>query len=210
MSATITGNGDMMSLHDQVVGNLSKRFYGKPLINNVYRGDYVEELILSTLGEQWKPIGEWGGWDLERDDGIRLEVKQSAALQSWHAAASAGKTSPSRFDIAPREGYYTDSSDAGVWREVDNPVRSADIYIFAWHPEQAADIADHRRAEQWEFYVVRECKLPPKPQGNKTQTIGLSTVKELAAAVTYDELDAKVTEVAAQIPRRELKANRLR
>ena len=210
MSATITGNGDMMSLHDQVVGNLSKRFYGKPLINNVYRGDYVEELILSALGEQWKPFGEWGGWDLERDDGIRLEVKQSAALQSWHAAASAGKTSPSSFDIAPRKGYYTDSTDAGVWRRVDSPVRSADIYIFAWHPEKAPDIADHRRAEQWEFYVVWESKLPPKPQGQKTQKRGLSTVKELAAAATYDELAAKVTEVAAQIPRRELKANRLR
>ena len=199
-----------MSLHEQILDNLRHRIYGKPLINNVYRGDYVEELILSALGEQWKPIGEWGGWDLERDDGIRLEVKQSAALQPWHATASAGKTSPSSFDIAPRRRYYTDSTDAGVLREVDIPVRSADIYIFAWHPENAPDIADHRRAEQWEFYVVRESKLPPKPQGQKTQKRGLSTVKKLAAAVTYDALGAKVTEVAAQIPRREMKANRLR
>ena len=210
MSAKITGNGEMWSLHDQIVDNLMNRFYGEPLINNVYRGDYVEEMILSALGEQWKSFGGWGGWDLERDDGIRLEVKQSAALQSWHAAASAGKPSPSSFDIAPRGGYYTDSTDAGVWRTVEVPVRSADIYVFAWHPEKSPEIADHRRAEQWEFYVVRESKLPPKPQDNKTQKLSPSGVKELAAAVTHDELSSKVTEVAAQIPRRELKANRLR
>ena len=195
------------TLHDQVVDHLMKRFYGRRLINNVYRGDYVEGLILSALGKQWKPIGEWGGWDLERDDGIRLEVKQSAALQSWHTAASAGKPSPSSFDIAPRGGY---STDAGVWREVDPPVRSADIYIFALDPEKAPDIADHRRADQWEFYVVRESKLPPKPQKTKTQKRSISTVKKLAAAVTYDELAAKVTELAAEIPRREMKASRLR
>ena len=198
------------TLHDQVVDHLMKRFYGRRLINNVYRGDYVEEMILSALGEQWKPFGGWGGWDLERDDGIRLEVKQSAALQSWHAAASAGKPSRSSFDIAPRGGYYTDSTDAGRWKKVDIPVRSADIYIFAWHPENARDIADHCRAEQWEFYVVRESKLPPKPQKTKTQKRSISTVKKLAAAVTYDELAAKVTELAAEIPRREMKASRLR
>ena len=198
------------TLHDQVVDHLMERFYGGPLINNVYRGDYVEEMILSALGEQWKPIGGWGGWDLERDDGIRLEVKQSAALQSWHAAASAGKPSPSSFDIAPRGGYYTDSTDAGRWITVEVPVRSADIYVFAWHPEKAPDIADHRRAEQWEFYVVRESELPPKPQDHKTQKIGPSKVKELAAAVTYEKLTAKVTELAAEIPRQELKSNLLR
>ena len=197
-------------LHDQVVQSLNERFYSQPLINNVYRGDYVEELILSALGKQWQPFGGWGGWDLEREDSVRVEVKQSAALQSWHAAASAGKTSPARFDIAPRGGYYTDSTDAGVWREVDNPVRSADIYIFAWHPEKDPDIADHRRAEQWEFYVVSEHSLPPKPQGTKTQIISPSTAKKLAAAVTYNELAAKVTAVADGIPLGELKANRLR
>lgn len=197
-------------LHDQVVDFLMNRFYGKSLINNVYRGDYVEGLILFALGQQWKPFGEWGGWDLERDDGIRLEVKSSAALQSWHAMASAGKTSPARFDIAPRGGYYTDSTDAGVWREVDTPVRSADIYIFAWHPKKDPDTADHRRAEQWEFYVVPESKLPPKPQDTKTQTISPGTVKNLAAAVTYAELAARVTAVADGIPRGELKANHLR
>lgn len=197
-------------LHDQVVDDLMNRFYGERLINNVYRGDYVEGLILSALGGQWKPLDAWRGWDLEKDDGIRLEVKQSAALQPWHAAASAGKTSSRSFDIAPRRGYYTDSSDAGVWKEVDIPVRSADIYIFAWHPEKAPDIADHRRAEQWEFYVVRESKLPPKPQGQKTQKRSISTVKKLATAVTYDEMAAQVTEVAAQIPRREMKSNLLR
>ena len=147
----MTGN----PLHDQVVQNLNERFYSQPLIDNVYRGDYVETLILFALGEGWKQTPEWSSWDLERDDGIRVEVKQSAALQSWHRSTGIKKPCPS-FDIAPRAGYYTDSSDAAVWVGIDPEepdfLRAADLYIFAWHPENNPDIADHRRAEQWEFF----------------------------------------------------------
>lgn len=191
-------------LHEPLSQYLLGRFYGQPLIANLYRGDYVEGLILFALEKGWKAIGGWGGWDLEREDGIRLEVKQSAALQSWHAAASAGKTSPARFDIAPRGGYYTDSTDAGVWREVDTPVRSADIYIFAWHPVDDPNTVDHRQSEQWQFFVVPEHRLP----GQKS--IGLNPLKKLAASVTYAELAARVTEVADGIPRGELKTDQLR
>ena len=200
-------------LHDQVVQSLNERFYSQPLIDNVYCGDYVETLILFALGQGWKQTPEWSSWDLEREDGVRVEVKQSAALQSWYRSTGIKKPCPS-FDIAPRAGYYTDSSDAAVWVGLDpgepDFLRAADLYIFAWHPETYPDIADHRRAEQWEFYVVPESKLPPKPQGTKSQTIAPSTAKKLAAAVAYAELAARVTAVADRIPSGDLKAHQLR
>lgn len=37
---------------------LMNRFYGQPLIANVYRGDYVEGLILCALGQGWKQTFE--------------------------------------------------------------------------------------------------------------------------------------------------------
>lgn len=197
-------------LHEPLSQYLLGRFYGQPLIANLYRGDYVEGLILFALGQGWKAVGGWGSWDLEkRNGGVRLEVKQSAAKQPVqpHYKQSDSPQSSPPFRIEPKTYYYTNSTDAAV--RVDLPkgerVRPADIYIFAWHPETDPDIADHRRAEQWEFYVVSEHRLPP---GQKT--ISLNPVKELAAAVTYTELDARVTAVADGIPRGELKAHRLR
>ena len=191
-------------LHDQVVQSLNKRFYSQPLIDNVYRGDYVETLILFALGEGWEAVGGWGSWDLEKGvDGVRLEVKQAAALQTWgeRYRKEGSRERPPSFDIAPRIGYHTDSAE-----DADLPagerVRFADIYVFAWHPEENPDNADHRRAEQWQFFVAPEHRLPDQ------KTISLNPLQKLAAAVTYDQLAAKVEKVAAELPYR--KAERLR
>ena len=192
------------SLHDQVVQSLNERFYSQPLIDNVYRGDYVETLILFALGEGWEAVGGWGSWDLEKGvDGVRLEVKQSAALQTWgeRYRKEGSKERPPSFDIAPRIGYHTDSAE-GADLPAGKRVRFADIYIFAWHPEENPDNADHRRAEQWQFFVVTEHRLPDQ------KTISLNPLQKLAAAITYDQLAATVEKVAAELPYR--KAERLR
>lgn len=187
---------------------LMNRFYGQPLIANVYRGDYVEGLILCALGQWWKQSFEWGSWDLENAAGVRLEVKQSAALQSWYKQTGVKKSSPS-FSITPKTGYYTDSTDAAVWVPLPagERVRPADIYVLAWHPEPNPEIADHHNPEQWQFFVVPADNLPPKPPQVKEQRIGLAAVKKLATAVTYDRLAAEVDKVAAGLP--SIKAEKL-
>ena len=187
---------------------LMNRFYGQPLIANVYRGDYVEGLILCALGQGWKQTFEWGSWDLENAAGVRLEVKQSAALQSWYKQTGVKKSSPS-FSITPKTGYYTDSTDAAVWVPLPagERVRPADIYVLAWHPGRDPEIADHHNPEQWQFFVVPADKLPEKPPNVKEQKISLTSVKGLATAVTYDRLVAEVDKVAAGLP--SLKAEKL-
>ena len=192
------------SLHDQVVQSLSKRFYSQPLMENVYRGDYVEELILFALGAGWEAVGRWGSWDLEKGvDGVRVEVKQSAALQPpqpWYKPAGGRKGSPA-FNIAPKTGYYTDSTDAAVWVGVDPEepdfIRAADLYIFAWHPETDPKIADHRQAEQWKFFVVPEHLLTERHGAQRK--IGLNPVKKLATATAYAELAVTVAAAAAEL-----------
>ena len=191
--------------HDHIVKILNERFYEKPLIDNVYRGDYVETLILSALGEGWKSVGGWGSWDLENEAGVRLEVKQSAALQPWHQQTGSSKNA--RFDIAPRTGYYADKATATEW--VDSPegerVRSADIYVFAWHPKEHRDTADHREAEQWEFFVVSALRLP-----DSQKTIGLNPLRKLTTAVPYAQLAAKVEEIADGLPYRKAEIGQFR
>ena len=145
---------------------------------------------------------------MENNAGVRLEVKQSAALQSWYKQTGIKKSSPS-FSITPKTGYYTDSTDAAVWVPLPagERVRPADIYVLAWHPGRNPEVADHHNPEQWQFFVVPADKLPPKPPNVKEQKIGLTSVKGLATAVTYDRLAAEVDKVAAGLP--SLKAEKL-
>ena len=87
-----------------------------------------------------------------------------------------------------------------LWKETSPPQRQADIYVFAWHPEEDLKIADHRRPDQWKFFVVAEEKLPrlpdPLPDPLPNTTIGLSGLTAAGAEhATYEALPAIVTKV---------------
>ena len=183
--------------HQLATQRLVDRVYNQPLIGNVERGAYVEcliELALSELRPPWSlTAGTWDAWDLwQAESHARIEVKQSAALQTWPApndAPSAG-ASP-RFDIAPRSGYW----GADGWVASEPPQRPADLYVMAWHAETDSSIADHRLPEQWRFYVVPEHRLPPGQKG-----IGLGPLSRLAGACGFDELAETVERAMAELP----------
>lgn len=125
--------------------------FGRPLVTNVLRGQVVEAVVAFALEPHWTWCAhDYAGWDFERSDGVRLEVKQSAARQSW---ATSDTPSPCSFDIAERKGRW----EGSVW--VAQPGRAAQVYIFAHHPIADAT-ADHRDPMQWEFYAVPATKLP--------------------------------------------------
>lgn len=172
-------------LHTRIVGNILER-YDQRLIDNFARGVYVERMIAFALDPEWQlPATAWEAWDLAHSaTGARMEVKQSAAQQVM-LPGFAEKPAPPSFSIAPKKVLM------GLeWTDLDPPRRVADIYVFAWHPVEG-DQADHRRADQWEFYVVREDDLPDQ------KTIGLKRVAALARAVGYGGLAAAVEEARA-------------
>jgi hypothetical protein len=160
-------------LHRRIMERLIPN-YDRRLMNNVDRGRYVEAMIALALEDSWHPTSEdwdWAPWDLESTYGSRIEIKHSAALQSWSVNLGAPRPSPPRFDIAHRERTYT--KGGGRW-PIYIPGRPSDIYLFAWHPETNPSIADHRRSEQWRFYVVPKDMLP-----ERQQTIGLNPVRRI-------------------------------
>ena len=64
------------------------------LINNAERGAYVEHMIVLAL-EGWELTWPWASWDLQhRGDGARIEVKQSAARQTWHKRPKSPESPP--------------------------------------------------------------------------------------------------------------------
>lgn len=158
------------------------RPYEQRVMNNVHRSDYVEAIVGLALKESgWTRKEPWDAWDFENESEVRLEVKQSAAAQSWGSGATQSRP---RFDIAPRTGYWDDKE--GSW--VPHPGRHANIYVFAWH-EGARDTADQRDATSWEFYVVSEGELPEQ------KTIGLTAIRDLTDPSDVEGLPAAVAEV---------------
>jgi hypothetical protein len=169
----------------EIYAQTSEAAFGAPIISNAFRGFLVEKIVDTALSpNNWRMCsGDWGGWDFEHADGCRLEVKQSAALQTWAAAA---KSTP-RFDIRSRTGYYESGTK---W--VARPGRCADIYVCAYHPVVDAS-AEHRDPSQWQFYVVAADRLPNQ------KTIALSILSLLTEPLTWADLSNAVEKLRMAI-----------
>ena len=160
--------------------------FDKPIIQNDLRGIYAEALVSELVGRDWQNVGSaWSGWDLEHTDGTRLEVKNSAARQSWSTPES--KTLLARFKIGAPKGHWENGSN---W--VNSIGRLADAYIFAWHGDET-DTADHRDAGQWEFFVVRSDRLPEQSY------IGLNPLRRIASSVGASALRSRVEALREEI-----------
>lgn len=168
----------------KVFEKASKSAFGNPLITNINRGLIAEAIVDLAIEPSWHWVSsDYSGWDFEHPNGLRLEVKQSALLQSWNDNGSLSKAS---FDIAPRTGRY----EGQTW--IDEIGRAAQIYVFAHHTI-ATENADHRDPKQWEFYVIAASELPNQ------KTISLNPLKSLCKAVRFEKLFARVSEVAQTI-----------
>lgn len=164
---------------DRVVARATNAAFGRPLVTNVHRSMLVEAMIAEVLEPEWTwCAADYASYDFRHLDGTRLEVKQSAALQTWNA--DTGRPSKSSFDIAPRTGEYVDGI---AWK--DGVARNADIYVFAHHP-LTDETADHREPDQWLFFVVPEGALPTQ------RSIVLSGIANMAEPVRLSDLHAKV------------------
>ena len=174
-----------------IIAKLVAAFYGKPLINNVDRGRYVECMIVLALGDRWKltnEVWDWSPWDIQGPYGARIEIKQSASLQTWSTGHGAPTPRSPSFDIAARKERWTKGGDHPSYV----PGRPADIYVFAWHPVRDPETADHRDPGQWRFFVVPEERLP-----REQNTLSLNPLKELSEELCYEQL---ASDVAAKLP----------
>ncbi len=185
-------------VHQLVAQRLVERVFNRPLISNVERGQYVEcmvELALSEAQPPWSLTDTWAAWDLvQRDTGARIEVKQSAFLQTWSVPTSNSKARPS-FDIRARSGYSDDGSKQGSEWQPTGWMRQADIYVMAWHDETDPRVADHRKPGQWQFYIVAEHRLPPEQK-----SIGLNPLADLGSSCLYSELADEVAKALDALP----------
>ena len=157
---------------EEIITRLMSRHFSSRIIQNDFRGIVLEEIVAAALEPDWTLCSEaWSGWDFVNQAGLRLQVKNSAARQSWEGAPSSGS-----FKIGAAKGYYRGGTD---W--VAKPGRHAEVYILSWHP-RTDEATDHRNPDQWIFYVINVRDLPEQT------TIALSRLERQWPAVGYSEL----------------------
>ena len=170
---------------DAIRSRLFARMFSDKLVENRWRGDLVEELVRIALElDAWTLCSaDWTSWDLKHEEfGLKIQVKQTARRQTWGLSPTAN-----RYAIKPVKGFY----EGAIWKALAEPVRVAEIYVFAHHPIEDST-ADHWVSGQWLFYVVSEANLPAGKQ-----SISIQDVSRLATPVHIDGLANAVRQLAA-------------
>lgn len=152
------------------------------IVNNTTRGVLAEFIVASALGIQKDKVRrDWTDYDLITEEGITIEVKSAAYIQSWHQK----DYSKISFGIAPSRSWNPDGED-----EKGEPKRSADLYVFCLLKEKNQEKLNPLLLEQWEFYVVTTSIL------NKThpnsRSISLKKLKQITDAVGFSEIKSEV------------------
>jgi hypothetical protein len=170
----------------EVVDRLVARLYGAPLVRNDLRGELVEEIVAAALEPDWRLCGsDWASCDLIHSaTGFRMEVKQSAARQTWRSSKQTVYIP--RYSIASKQGRW----EGDVW--IAEPGRNADVFVFAWH-KVLDDSCDHRDPLQWVFYAVAEPRLP------SLRSISLPAIEKLGPSFTIAELKEGVAQALHQL-----------
>ena len=145
------------------------------LIDNTTRGTLAEFYVALALDPsdpfrfKTKP---WSSWDIETENGTKIEVKTSALRQSWHGE-SHGPSIP-QWDIAPISVYDWETDTYSK-----NKFRPTDLYVFCLHAHEDVGILDATNLSQWRFYVLPTHVLDTeRPTG---KTIRASSLKQLDA-----------------------------
>lgn len=138
------------------------------LLSNALRGVLAEYLVATAIGCEQSPRREWDAYDLLTAEGIKVEVKSAAYLQSW----SQKEYSSIQFSIKPSQG----------WNALDNTYspqskRQADVYVFCVLKHKEKTTVDPLNLSQWNFYILPTRTLNDSlgPQS----TLSLSSLKKL-------------------------------
>ena len=116
-------------------------------------------MVAEALGPECRIVsGGWHAWDLQigPDEAtfpqrLRIQVKNSARLQTWNAES--GKLSETTFQLTYRRrpAYFARDFPGVPCEDVGF---MCDLFILCHHPIEDPKLADHRDPNQWEFFIL--------------------------------------------------------
>ena len=179
-----TGNEYLTDNGQKTNYNLSDfwRWSVSDILSNATRGRLAEFIVGTAIGLNPENLrDEWNAFDLTTEDGIKIEVKSSAYIQSWNQK----KFSTISFSIKPSR-YW----DAVTNMQHKKPKRHADLYVFCHLKHKDQNSIDPLKMEQWDFYVLPTCRLDNYERSQSSIT--LNSLKKLAEPTKYVELKNEI------------------
>jgi hypothetical protein len=148
------------------------------LLDNLERGVLAEFIVATALSIPTDGVRVgWATWDLTTPDGVRVEVKSAAYLQSW------AQRRLSRISFSTPKTLAWDA-DTGEFAGLAQ--RHAQVYVFALLAHTDKSTVNPLDLDQWMFYVLPTSVLDARTRSQ--HSITLKTLEELTAAVGFSEL----------------------
>jgi hypothetical protein len=120
------------------------------LVENTTRGRLAEFIVANALGLHTPVRDSWAPYDLKTPNGVEIQVKCSAYLQSWGHE----KLSEIRFDVRPKRAWDFATNVLGTELK-----RHCHVYVFCLLHHQDKSTLDPLDLAQWTFYVLPTAKL---------------------------------------------------
>jgi hypothetical protein len=179
-----TGN-EQLTIASQGTGtsiNHFWRWYVSDLLSNATRGVFAEFIVATATGiDITQPREEWSAFDLTTPEGIKLEIKSAAYLQSWNQRAL------SKISFSTKLSLYWDSTTN---KQESVAKRHADVYVFCLLQHIDKQTVDPLNLDQWEFYVLATKQLNDYKRSQ--HSISLKSLKGLTSPVSYRNLSEEI------------------
>lgn len=163
------------------------RWSSSDLVSNAKRGVLAEFIVAQALGITLNGIrNEWDAFDLLTPEGIAVEVKSGAFVQSW----SQRSLSSIVFRVPKTRAW-----DADTNVQAKESRRQAQVYVFAILAHQQKSSIDPLNVKQWRFFVLPATTLDARTRSQ--HSITLRSLETLAgAAISFDALQEAVHQAA--------------
>jgi len=148
------------------------------LLGNTERGYLAEYLVALACNIDYKNRISWDAYDLELENGIKIEVKSSGYVQTWKQKDYTKPIFriPKTFAWDYKENVYDTEKK-----------RQADIYVFALLAHKDKSTINPLDTSQWEFYVINSKVIDTNVGDLKQITLG-NLIKLNAIKSNFDKL----------------------
>ena len=152
------------------------------IMSNATRSRFAEFIVATATNvDLGIPRQEWEPYDLLTPEGIKIEVKSSAYIQSWHQK----QISTITFSIKPAR-YW--NSKNGEQESIAK--RHADIYVMCLLKNMNQNTINPLDMDQWDFYVLSRSELDNYKRSQ--HSITLKSLENLTQPVTYAGLHEEI------------------
>lgn len=145
------------------------------MVSSAPRGVLAEFIVATALGIELDSVrDEWGAFDLITPEGITVEVKSAAYIQSW----SQRRLSFITFRVPKTKAW---DADTGVQEK--EPRRQDQVYVIALLAHQDKASIDPLDVDQWRFFVLPTTVLDARTRSQ--HSITLRSLERLAGQAIH-------------------------